>query len=91
MKTDFILKSCKVNACKQNSFISPKALSVPHRNSMEGGIKAHETSWNQRQQTQHMIVARNLSPGVRAGGHLEFNGMSEETLLLYAQIPPVLV
>lgn len=49
MKTDFIVKSCEVSACRQNSFIFKKALSVSHRNNMKSGIKAPETSGNQRQ------------------------------------------
>lgn len=59
MKTDNIVKSCEVSACRQSSFIFPKVLSVSHGNKMKGGMKVPKTctssttSGDQRQQIQH--------------------------------------
>lgn len=89
MKTDFIAKSCEASACRQN-FMFPKALSVSHRNNMKVGLRHLKLQGNRGSRHDTWVSAITLSPGVRAGGHLEFKEMSKVTLLLYVQAPSLL-
>lgn len=66
MKTDNIVKSCEISACRHSSFVFPKAVSVAHRNNMRGGIKVPKTctssttSGDQKQQIRHRMCCHRL-------------------------------